>query len=110
MSREKLPIKFKEKWIVALRSNKYKQDSAEGLLETLKGKFCCLGVACKVAGISSRDYRLSRSWIDGDGKFPGVPKLLIGDGKYGSTIEKLSSMNDSGDSFKKIAKWIEKNL
>jgi hypothetical protein len=112
MSKEKwpkLPVKFKEKWVAALRSGKYKQDSGKYLLETPEGKFCCLGVACKVAGIGNTDNRLEQEWIEHiEGyEFKGIPKLLMGNDELPKT---LASMNDSGNSFKFIATWIEKNL
>lgn len=34
------------KWVKALRSGKYKQGT--GALENTPGRYCCLGVACKV--------------------------------------------------------------
>ena len=115
MTKEKwpqLPVKFKEKWVAALRSGKYKQDKDQGLLETDDGKFCCLGVACKVAGIGNNeknDYLLSQSWVEDTKNFKikGVPKVLKEDGELPT---RLAEMNDEGKSFKFIATWIEENL
>lgn len=38
--------KFKDKWIAALRSGKYKQ--GRGQLRSLNNNYCCLGVLCDV--------------------------------------------------------------
>ena len=104
----KLPVKFKEKWVAALRSGKYKQDKDQGLLETDDGKFCCLGVACKVAGVGNKNNVLSQAWIEGSKDFKiGVPKVLKGNDELPT---RLAQMNDEGKSFKFIATWIEKNL
>jgi len=105
----KLPVKFKEKWVAALRSGKYKQDTEKGKLETVDGKFCCLGVACKVAGVGNKNNVLSQAWIEDskDFKIKGVPKILKEDTELPT---RLAQMNDAGKSFKFIATWIEKNL
>lgn len=40
-----------KKWVEALRSGEYKQ--GRGQLCDMKGRFCCLGVACDLSGVGS---------------------------------------------------------
>lgn len=56
--KNKLPKKFKEKWLKALRSGEYKQ-STGFLTEQYEGEsnYCCLGVACKVAHMKDSDMK-----------------------------------------------------
>jgi hypothetical protein len=109
----KLPKAFKKKWLKALRSGDYQQGEAY-----LKNKswdeateYCCLGVACEVAGakINMKKYP---NFIESGCGIRGikkVPKVLIG-GEDNKVTDRLASMNDSGRGFKAIANWIEKNL
>lgn len=108
---KKLPKKFKKEWIAALKSGKFEQGMGE-LYNKEQNSYCCLGVACRVAG-------LKKSEINGVGTIEeqfrgmGVPKMLISldNGKNGKLIDKLVTMNDDkGKSFKQIAKWIKKKL
>lgn len=109
---EKLPKAFKTKWLKALRSGTFIQ--GVHALETLEGKFCCLGVACRIQhpriklkdkGLlteSSRNFKRLRDI--------NVPNLLKGNTDDNPIVAKLTRMNDGGKSFKVIANWIEKNL
>ncbi len=108
----KLPIKFKEKWLAALRSGDFKKGIFT-LHNKEKNTYCCLGVACR---INHKQKVLAGAFID-EAVFKKdidkirVPKILKGDGDNNIVTEKLSDMNDSGKySFKQIANWIEKNL
>jgi len=105
------------KWVKALRSGKYKQDSDAGVLRTEDGKFCCLGVLADISrgGIKSgsepflNDYDNNCGLISEEG-FPfnnngAAVKIEHGYREY----DTLADMNDAGVSFKEIAKWIEKN-
>lgn len=110
----KLPVKFKEKWLKALRSGEYEQ-GRQTLLNN-DGQYCCLGVACSLKNIPDKNIlgwgMPSSSFI----KDSRLPKFL--DSKYDmSFMEELASMNDGNEeegkkprSFKQIANWIEKNL
>lgn len=49
---------LKQKWIDALRSEKYVQ--GQGCLRSVKNKYCCLGVLCDVFG-SKRWKKLTRT-------------------------------------------------
>ena len=111
----KLPPKFKAKWLAALRSGEYKQGVET--LYTNDDKYCCLGVACRVAKISTRN--LDHHTIPED--FKGVPKILRGMPIGNTVVEHLTKLNDgyfgylSNGSIKKrtfkgIATWIDKNL
>jgi hypothetical protein len=111
-------VKFNRKnldtWLEALRSGHYKQ----GKTQLRKGdQFCCLGVACDVAGLSPQVTS------DGTYSYAGnnlvAPDALVewlgfsvgafqsnGFLKNGSN---LAHMNDIGTSFEDIADVIEKN-
>lgn len=120
---EKLPKRFKERWVRALRSGKYKQASSvlyEYDLENGENCYCCLGVAGKICGIDNDELE---DWVlyNNDSAIhklaikKKVPKLLLGDNSkgcedYNPIVEKLTSYNDSGKSFKWIAAYIERYL
>lgn len=119
----RLPKKFKDKWIKALRSGNYKQGN--GFLLELDGdddnkEFCCLGVACIVSGIEDsfilNQTLINKYIINYKEKFIKVPKLLHGSSEIGNSdfnivVKKLTCMNDSGKwSFNRLATYIEKYL
>jgi hypothetical protein len=52
---------FKAKWIAALESGEYEQ--GRNSLKTSDGRYCCLGVACVVAG-ASFSFRFSSDGFD----------------------------------------------
>lgn len=114
--KDKLPKDFKAKWVKALRSGKYPQGT-EGFLRSInedaKGnsvvEYCCLGVACHIAGssgITGKSFIMNEnnSIIKSINK---VPKMLHGDE---AVALMLSEINDSGVSFKEIADFVEKYL
>lgn len=96
---QKLDPEFKAKWVAALRSGEYKQ--CKGALH-LNGGHCCLGVAEMILGLTSSIDTI----LDGD----GFPEAIKGGRFENSNVETLTSMNDGGFSFPKIADYIEKNL
>lgn len=110
----KLPPEFKQKWIDALRSGKYTQCKSE--LASLTGGYCCLGVACIVAGHRYEDL-IGLGFIgnsDEHGvkyfKTDLVPALIQGSSVAGISY-KLQQMNDVAEkSFNEIADYIEENL
>lgn len=110
MSTEKLPIEFKEKWVAALRSGEYKQGDA---CLYSQGSFCCLGVACVVAGLPT-DMLVHNSYIPIGWD---LPKALRGIPSDNEVVSVLTLMND-GDRrdgspalpFTAIADYIETNL
>lgn len=114
----RLPKKFKEKWISALRSGEFEQNT-DGYLQDEENRYCCLGVACKVANPKLNIEGLCLIDI---GNFEGdklkkvkVPSILKGsctssEEDFNPVVETLTTMNDNGKSFKVIANYIEKNL
>lgn len=112
----RLPIKFKTKWVEALRSGKFKQNT-EGFL-LIDDKYCCLGVACKITHPKiklDKASLISRCDFMDKLKNIKVPKILKGTtdttcNDYNPIVAQLTTMNDTGSSFKKIATYIEKNL
>ena len=102
----RLPKEFAEKWISALRSGEYKQ--CRGYLFDGEGH-CCLGVAAKIAGhdLEPKEYALLDATV-----FDKVPGEIKEPDRVACNelANDLSTMNDSGKTFKKIANWIEKNV
>jgi len=111
----KLPRVFAEKWIEALRSGKYQQGRGQ-LYSINNDNYCCLGVACEVAGhtknIIAHGYNVfidaKKNRIIGNKiVFPKIPTVLKGSN---GLPQILAEMNDSGISFDGIADWIEDNV
>jgi hypothetical protein len=114
---EKLDPEFKEKWVSALRSGEFEQ----GLHRLyLNNTYCCLGVAGELCGISPSemenkgvfivdplDVACENTLLINDGI---LPKQIIGESTSNNIVYELTSMNDNGSSFNKIADWIEENL
>jgi hypothetical protein len=96
----KLPEDFKQRWVAALRSGEYEQGKNELHRDD---KFCCLGVACVVAGYTSD--QLLTEFIPKD--FDKVPVILVDEGDIPTD---LANMNDRGQPFSEIADYIEQNL
>lgn len=108
----KLPKEFKKKWVAALRSGKYKQGEYNLYDSHNNNSYCCLGVACKVAGIRN-------SRIDQIATIPvgmkDIPEMLQGASEDNKLVEKLTTWNDGNlfqprRSFKWIASYIERYL
>lgn len=94
---------LKSKWVEALRSGEYEQGKHNF---ELGGKFCCLGVLCKVAGKPTRLPVKGENW-------DFVHNIIQDHG----LMETLYEMNDGGyfiapeqKSFREIADYIEANL
>lgn len=108
----KLNHKFKRKWLKALRSGIYKQGT--GVLK-VKGKqeYCCLGVACDVAGIPRDKYAGKELPSDLSKtlqlKLPPFfrSEEFGGNDECDDYIRTLAQMNDDGESFTDIANEIE---
>ena len=104
--------KLKRKWVKALRSGQY--DQAAGKLCVNGTAFCCLGVLCDIQG-AYWDEDDAGTWrpILPSGRVAdssGLPPPPYSAGLTVGQKDALIEMNDDGDSFKQIAKWIEKNL
>jgi len=107
---KKLPKKFKEKWLKALRGGKYQQ--CQGALYE-NGKFCCIGVECHLHGVSRNEMKMDYKAGGTRRNFSKIPKYMdvIVAGRLSETPQQvLINMNDEGKSFKQIATWIQKNL
>jgi hypothetical protein len=112
---------FIEKWLEALESGKYKQIKSR-LREHVGPRtfgYCCLGVACDVANkVGAR--RVDENVLDTKLELPSNMQTLLGMDDYGSFYEpitykesvysNLTQMNDSGISFKEIARVIRKQI
>ena len=90
---------WKEKWVKALRSGKYRQ--CTGRLERNK-KYCCLGV---LRNLINPDSRLEQK-----GEHVLHTRHLNYVGLHHDTQESLAQRNDDGWSFRKIADYIEQRL
>lgn len=102
-----LPKVFAKKWLKALRSGKYKQTRVGGLYNPKYDSFCCLGVACVIAGQPKVEIIGGFISVNVADTY-GIPQEL-NDRTELST--QLADRNDrSKYSFKKIADWIEKNV
>jgi len=94
----RLPREFAEKWVAALRSGEYKQ-STKNLYND--AGYCCLGVACKIEGISD-DAMFGVVYPN----IKWVPEHL----QYNNLQIECANLNDQQHkSFPEIADWIEQN-
>jgi hypothetical protein len=118
-------LRRRKKWYDALESGEYRRTTGTLTKVTPDGKpksFCCLGVACEIAGIDHEIYNASYDdddWVrmygehQDDGHLPyeaqdwlGVcssdprPNFPAGHAKFGVSAAEL---NDAGWTFKKIA-------
>lgn len=103
---------IKQDWLAALRSGEYPQGTGRLLTKATEcmrhDTYCCLGVLCRVADIPIRPDGVR--WADG--RDIDFRDLLKRTGLTHSEAEKvchITTMNDSGKSFKEIARWLEKN-
>lgn len=122
-TQDKLPPKFKERWIEALTSGKYKQ--AKGGLLVIEEKLeegerillghCCLGVAAKVCEVSDNDIEFLGNPDElEESALRRMPKFFRETDSPNPTISQLVNFNDGVDglsfSFNQIAAWIKKYL
>lgn len=115
---------YKEKWIAALRSGKYKQ--GKGVLRNSNNEFCCLGVLCDIVlkdnpdigswkNTSDNCYYFSTGIVDYDYTYlPQVISDITGINRRGEFSENsapLTTYNDSyGITFNQIADIIERKI
>lgn len=116
----KLPPRFKERWLEALRSGDYPKttgklcrsdydDTSNG---TYPVGFCCLGVAGRIQGIPENqlsDYGfLDEPIIEiANKRKKQIPRVLQ---ETNPVTEYLATLNDESPTFKKVIRWIDKNL
>lgn len=95
----KMNPELKAKWIEALLSGKYRQ--ATGRLKS-GDAFCCLGVLREIIDPNSNKTAADKEVLCR--QHQDEAKLTM------DQQDKLSAMNDRGNTFYDIADWIEANL
>lgn len=114
-------VQHRKEWIEALRSGKYKQ--VQAALRRSSG-YCCLGVACDLSGLTEwTTHDIDNggnqwySYFDEECILPsevadyfGVPtEVALSTIPEGQDAKTLIGMNDAGETFEKIAEFIEKD-
>lgn len=112
---EKLPPKFKAKWIEALTSGRY--DQATGALVKENEGFCCLGVAANVCEIGI-NHLFGKASLRGsshinDSTLPEnlrkrIPVALRDNFNLQDELATFNDFNSA--TFSQIAAWIDKYL
>lgn len=104
-----LPKEFKDKWLEALRSNRYMKGSLVFYTdEEGPDRYCILGVAGLLCGYTKEE--LKGHSVFGKNSCiikRNLPKELIGQTYL---VRRLTKMNDSGYTFNYIADYIERNV
>lgn len=106
--------RYKQKWIDALRSKKYKQGTHE--LQGGPNTFCCLGVLCDISDAAHKaESKYANGWFNRDIPLEcNLKRFGLDDDDTDdkiSVVQRLINMNDDKKwSFRRIATWIEKNL
>lgn len=102
-----LPKDFAEKWVKALRSGEYKQ--GRGHLFQYE-TYCCLGVACHIAGVSEQlmienndDILTAACFFDTE-----IPKQLKSNADFCNLLVRLN--DTTRKPFPEIADWLEQNV
>ncbi len=110
--------RIKKKWIAALRSGAYVRGE-EQLVNVSQDDdgvdvhtFCCLGVLENIMHEEKNTTFHRHNYSDGFhgvlcALWSGLPTCDADNDK--GLSEKLAEFNDSGQSFKKIARWIERS-
>lgn len=111
----------RDEWLAALRSGKYPQ--TRDSLQDATG-FCCLGVLCDIHRVTTNNVH---EWVDADGEgrqsYEGeeeMPSSSVTAWAFGDYYifnwnrmhqfeQHLTTLNDAGNSFEVIAKYIEDN-
>ena len=93
------------KWVKALRSGKYRQ--GRGSLKW-DGRYCCLGVACVVAGVAIMENDISFGEHPEMYQWLGLEHRWDGDIELTDNLSATIANDDNGWSFKRIATALEK--
>lgn len=106
-----------KRWVNALRSGKYKKTT--GALKRTDGSYCALGILCdlyKRDGKPLGERPAKNPEEDRDdaismgGEIQLPPKKVLNWAGLGQMqAEEIAGLNDFGDSFKRIATYIENN-
>lgn len=99
-----LPSGFKTKWVQALRSGRYNQ-CAEMMHDPKSDAYDAIGVAYRVAGVNRK--KIAYREVPTGKRHRFLPNVLSEESEI---VQKISSFNDKGLSFKWIASYIENNL
>jgi len=103
-------------WIDALRSDNYEQGDA---FLRKDDKYCCLGVLCELAPDVERTYDAHSNHYLYDNQQSVLPQRVydlvhltsdLGSYDFGRGVDSLTSLNDTGQSFQRIADLIEREL
>jgi hypothetical protein len=98
---------LKAKWVAALRSGKFTQGTGEMRSTNSDGgySYCCLGVLCAISPAVAK-------YVPGYWTENGVlgPTACAYAGFDEDVQWELAGRNDTGNSFKRIATYIEKHL
>lgn len=112
MEYSKIDPDFKQKWVKALRSGRYRQGDGALRLSGGDGKgyrYCCLGVACNIE--SSRKWKAEGAGLFAWNGFEAKKDDHFLEFGLGDEVTAhLIQMNDGGIPFNEIADWIETNL
>lgn len=102
MSKPKVNAGFRQKFIEALRSGRYKQ--IEGSL-AYEGAYCALGVGCSVLGVKDSEMNVGMP-----ARIADHVKKRVGIACSGITsLDYIAGLNDTaGYDFNQIADWLEK--
>lgn len=104
-----MKAEIRQRWVEALRSEKYAQ--GRNLLRSSDNKFCCLGVLCDL--VAPDGWLLEENGLryDHSGNVGHLPGPIGYDTDIsGDQCFTLMGMNDNGQSFAQIADWIEAHL
>lgn len=104
--------KIKQKWILALKSGDFKQDSSS--LKSSRG-YCCLGVLCELFSVENPEFQFEEldpelmefefKFIDNSELLPNVVSVWAELSKKQQSY--LANLNDTGMPFLKLADMIE---
>ncbi len=100
----------RQKWLNALRSNRFKQGRGSLRQQGEKGPLhCCLGVLCEITGKGNAPYLVGGYGYPGNMWTNGAPIMAYA-GLNETEQAVLADKNDNGVSFNEIADWIEENI
>lgn len=109
----RLPKRFKERWIKALRSGKYKQGTMM-LYNKETDCYCPLGVAGVLCGIEPERmncYATLESFEEENIPIALSTRIITLEKQYNLIVEKIIGFSDrEKKSFNWIAGWISRNL
>lgn len=106
MKKYQLPKEFAERWIAALRSGEYQQDTDHGMYYVPQADcYCAMGAGLRANGFT---FKSGGELVDGVDIF----EISNGGGSEMSPLwHEIMRMNDTKRlSFTEIADWLEQNV